>query len=312
MFTATFLATVTARLTAGTPTWPRLAATLVAATAGALSFGTGLVLVVLLPVMWLVLPGAPPVRRAVQAAVALAAGAALVWIYFIGWYPRPGMPPPVFHPGRTSTYVEYALAYVGGAAGFHPMRRASTWGAFMLAAATLATVVLWWRRPQRRGALVPWVFLVLYGLASGFVTAYGRLDNGMFTAHLPRYVPTAGLFAAGVTGVVALAVAELYARSRLAATVAMVVLAFPLVQATRGFVGASRAGLAEMSEVSRRIDQRATCLRTCATATDGCLGLLCFDVRVARGFCPLMERARIGPFRNTTAGGRVASDARPG
>jgi hypothetical protein len=307
-FAATFFATLTARLAAGAPSWPRLAAMTVAAGLGALSFGSGLVLLVLLPAVWLAMPGTPPRRRAAQTLVALAAAVALVGMYFVGWYPRWGVPPPVFHPDRASEYVAYVLAYVGGATGPRDIATAWAWGRAMLVAAAVAIVLLWWRAPSCRPALVPWTLLVLYALGAGCITAYGRLDDGRTTAMLPRYVPTAGLFAVGVTAIVALAVTEVHARSRLAAAALAVVLVFPLAAAARRFADAARGGLGDIAIVSRRIDVKASCLRACATATDACLAGACWDVGVARRLCPLMERARIGPFRAATVEPRIASD----
>jgi len=311
-FCATFFATLTARLAAGAPSWPRLASMMVTAAMSALSFGSGMVLVLLLPAAWLAMPGTPARRRVAQALVACAGGVALVWVYFVDWYPRPGVPPPVFHPDRAGAYLQYALVYVGGAAGSREVLEARAWGGAMLATAALAGVALWWLTPAHRRALVPWMLLLLYGFGAGGITAYGRLDVGLPTALLPRYVPTAGLCVAGVAAVLALAVTTLHARSRLAATALAIVLAFALGVSGLSFVDAARAGLRDMAFISRRIDKRAACLRSCATATDACLDGVCWDLAVARRFCPLLERARIGPFRVPRAEPHVASDARPG
>jgi hypothetical protein len=56
-----------------------------------------------------------------------------------------------------------------------------------------------------------------------------------------------------------------------------------------------------MARLARRLDAGRACLVTCATATDGCLASICWSSAVARQMCPVMEAARIGPFRETAS-----------
>src|SRR5262245_8695138 len=84
-------------------TWLELAAMLLTSAAGALSFGSGMILVLLLPVALVATPG-PIERRLLHALVAVVVAAVLLYVYFLGWVPRPGFPPPVFHADRPGEY----------------------------------------------------------------------------------------------------------------------------------------------------------------------------------------------------------------
>jgi hypothetical protein len=277
-------------------TWLDLVVQVLVAGAGALSFGSGMLLVVLLPVAVLLRPG-PLERRTLHALVAGGAGAALVWIYFRGWVPRPGHPPPVFHADRLDEYAQYALAYVGGAVGAAGLPAAQTWGGSVLVVLGAAGSWLWSRGPDLRAALVAWGLLALFGLGNGLVTAYGRLDNGAHTALLPRYAPTAGLFVASVAAVLAMLTGDLRRRSRAGAIAVILAIAVGVGLAGRPFAAASRRGFDQMASLARRLDAATPCLDSCAAATDRCLARICWDANVARRFCPLLERGRIGPFR---------------
>lgn len=266
------------------------------AVAGALSFGTGLLLVLLLPLGVLLRPG-PLERRVLHALVALAVAAALAWIYVVGWVPRPGAKPPVFSADRLDDYADYALVYVGRAVGAVGLTETGRWGAGMLGVLVAAGLWVWSRRPGLRAALVPWGLLALFGIGNGLVTAYGRIDSGAHTALLPRYMPTAGLFVASVGAVVTLLVGDVLARSRLAGVALLAAVAIALLVVAPRFTAAARGGVDEMRTLARHLDENAPCLASCATATDLCLERLCWSAKVARDLCPVMEGARIGPFR---------------
>jgi hypothetical protein len=204
----------------------------------------------------------------------------------------------VFHADRLGEYVLYALGYVGGAVGARSLPEARIWGAGMLATLLPAIVWLWSSRIDVRRALVPWGLLTLFGLGNAFVTSYGRLDNGAHTALLPRYAPTAGLFVASVVAVTAMLTSDVRTRSRAAGHVLLVAVALVVLVAGRTFTIASRAGFDQMAALAARLDAQAPCFASCATATDACLARICWDAKVARTMCPMLERARIGPFRN--------------
>jgi hypothetical protein len=301
--TPVYLAAMLAAVVAWTFTrpvgWPWLTAAVLAATAGALAFGSGMMLVLLVPVAALATPGRPARERATQALAAGTVAAVVLLAYFHDWHPRAGFPPPVFHADRIHEYVLYALGYVGGSVGARDLPSARLWGAGLVGMLATAAGALWQRRPDLRGALVPWAVLAVFGIGNGFVTAYGRIDNGAHTALLPRYVPTTALFAASVAAVMTLAIAALRAGAPRAA--AALAAALVLAVAAAQFARAASAGLDDMARLARRLDAGRACLVTCATATDGCLASICWSSAVARQMCPVMEAARIGPFRETAS-----------
>jgi hypothetical protein len=276
----------------------RLLALLACATVGALAFGSGMMLLVLLPLASLAVP-APPARRAVNAVVAAAWAAMLLGLYFHDWHPRFGMPPPEYRPDRTLEYVRYALAYVGGATGTRDLLVAPAWGLGMVLALVAASAWLHAKRPDLRPAVLPWLVLAAYGLGNGFVTSYGRLVNGAHTALLPCYLPTASLFVVAVVAVLTLLIADLFGRSRPLAALLLAGLVAALGVAGSQQLNAARVGIREMQEIAGRLDRARACLGSCATTQDACLASICFSAEVARRFCPLLERARIGPFRES-------------
>jgi hypothetical protein len=283
--TPAFLAALAAALLAalvagGTGSWPRLAAMVLCAAGGALAFGSGMLLLVLL------------------ATAAAVCGGLLIHVYFIGWRPRPGMPPPVFHANRWLDYGRYALAYLGAGIGVLEYDAAKQCGLVLAGVMAAATAWLALRRPDLRASLVPWWMLALFGLGNGLVTAYGRLDNGIGTSTLPRYIPTAALFAASTAAVATLAVADVVRRTRALGGVLLAVgLLLVLVAAGRYRDGA-REGIADMARTARSVDRVAPCLTSCAAATDDCLRSLSVGgMHVTRQSCAMLEGARIGPFR---------------
>jgi hypothetical protein len=186
---------------------------------------------------------------------------------------------------------------VGHACGAGDLATAPAWGLGMVIALVVAWVWLAVRRPEGRPALLPWLVLAAYGLGNGVVTAYGRLGNGAHTALLQRYLPTAALFTMATVALFALALADLATRSRGAAALVLVVFGCAAGISATHEVASANAGIADMERIATRLDRARACLGACATTPDGCLGSICFRQDVARQFCPLLEQARIGPFR---------------
>ena len=275
----------------------RFVALLACATAGALAFGTGVILLALLPLVSVAVPGSRS-RRAAHVVVASVWASALLALYFHGWYPRIGEPRPEFRADLAPSYVRYALAYVGHATGTDDLARAPAWGLATTIVLSGATVWLGIRRPDLRGAVLPWFVLAAYALGNGFITAYGRLGNGMHTALLPRYLPTAGLFVLAALAVLTLAIADLGARPRARPVlgVVVIVLVWAVGVVALREVAAARRGIAGMQATATTLDGARRCLRTCATTADWCLSGI-VGREIARPFCSLLERARVGPFR---------------
>jgi hypothetical protein len=298
---ATYLAALAAamlawRLAAWDGTWLRTIGLAAYATAGAFAFGAGVTLVVLLPAALLAIPSVDLARRTRHALAAVAWGAAMLALYFVGWAPRPGEPRPVMHWDRLADYARYVVAYVGGGIGTADHAVGLLTGGVLSATLVGASAWLCARRPSLRRALVPWWFLAAYSLANGALTAFGRLDTGLFTALFVRYLPTASFFTLSAVAVTALAVPELRRAAPRAGAVALASLAIAVAVAGPAFVAHAARGAANMRRLSQQLEIGATCLPTCTTASDLCLLHLCWSAEVARAMCPLMAGARIGPF----------------
>jgi len=223
--------------------WRGATALVACAVAGALSFGPGLALLGLVPAALLVSPPAAPLRpRVEQATTAAVIGAILAACYAVGWHPRVGEPPPVFHPDRLRDYGQYLLAYLGGAIGSSNIEGATRWGGGSLGLFVAASAWVWWRDITARPALVPWWVLGAYTIVSGFLAAYGRLDNGLNTALFPRYLPTVSLFAMSVAAVTALALTDLWTTARPLGAAALAVAALVVATAGRAQIAAAQRG----------------------------------------------------------------------
>ncbi|HXJ33080.1 MAG TPA: hypothetical protein VMS22_03500 [Candidatus Eisenbacteria bacterium] len=283
------------QLAAWTGTWPRTIVLAACATAGALSFGAGVVLVVLLPVALVLMRSVPLRRRLAHAIAATTWAVALIAVYFVGWRPRVGEPQPVMHWDRLADYARYAVTYVGAGITTFDLGEGLVTGIVLCAVLTLSSAWLW-RRRELRAAVVPWWLLAAYSAVNAAITAFGRLDNGLFTALFVRYLPTASLFLVATMALAALATATLWHASQRAATVAVSLLAFGLATATPLYVRTARKATENMGVLALQLEAGAACLPTCATAADDCLLLMCWSADVARQMCPLMAAAKIGPF----------------
>lgn len=298
-------ATYFAALAAATLAWrvaawrPTVAATVgvgACAVAGTLAFGSGVILLVLLPLA-VVLHGRASVEQRGPHALAVAglAGAGIA-LYFLGWRPRFGRQP-AMHWDRLADYVRYTIGYVGGVA--RPPTFADAFGAGLDLVVLLIAASVWlvWRHgATARSRLVGWWVLAAYGLGNGALTAFGRLDFGGFaTATFDRYLPTASFVAIATAGVVTLAVHDLWRYRRAYGIAALALVAVATIDVLRPAPRAVLEGIEAMSRLSTVLDRGARCLAV-RPPTDGCLGTLCWDAAVARRMLPLLEEAKIGPF----------------
>jgi hypothetical protein len=275
-------ATYFAALAAATLAWqvaawrPTIAATArlgAFAAAGALAFGTGVILLLLVPAA-LLLHGRSSLHERAPHAVATALwAAAAIGLYCIGWQPRFGHRPPVMHWDRLADYVRYSLGYVGGVA--RPPTFADALGAGVDLVVLLVAGSAWlvYRHGDAaRIALVGWWLLAAYSLGNGALTAFGRLDSGGFaTATFDRYLPTASFFAIGTAGVSTLAVRGLWMRKRSLGLAALALVAVTAIDVLRPAPHAVLEGVDRMQRLSAVLDGGARCLaaaprRTAASA----------------------------------------------
>ncbi len=295
-YLAALAATVLAwQLAAWTGRWPRTIALVACATAGALSFGAGVVLVVLLPLALVLMPSVPLGRRIAHAIATTAWAVALILVYFVGWRPRVGEPQPVMHWDRLDDYVRYAVTYAGAGITTFDLDQGLVTGLVLCVVLALSSGWLW-RRPELRAAVVPWWLLAAYSAVNAAITAFGRLDNGLFTALFVRYLPTASFFLMATMALAALATSTLWHVSQRAGAAATSLLVFGLATATPTYVHTARKAIENMGVLALQLEAGAACLPACDTAADDCLLLMCWSAGVARQMCPLMAAAKIGPF----------------
>lgn len=76
----------------------------------------------------------------------------------------------------------------------------------------LAALVFGWRVPARRGEMLPWLTLAMFGLASAAMTAYGRFDFGSAQALSSRYFTIANFYWLGLFGLALIVAKELFPR----------------------------------------------------------------------------------------------------
>jgi hypothetical protein len=274
--------------------WDTLGWLVVAAAVAVCSFASGLALLPIIPVALLARGG----RRAPGPALAAAAaGAALLAAYLVDFHPVGNPPPHVWPSDAPLEFASYVEAYLGAGFGAHDLGRATAWGAAGLVALMVATAALWTRVERR--VLVPWLALAAYAVATGAVTAVGRLGVSGDTALLSRYVTISALFWSSLAPLVGLALALPAAtpwggrlrRAGIAVTIAALLVAAVDYTATwrigdglsRERADAQRGGLA--------------CLPQMETAPDDCLRSLCWDPKVLRFFGAPLKAAHLGPFR---------------
>lgn len=276
-----------------------IAAIVVAAIAGSLSFASGLVLVALVPVAVGVAAaagGERPTFRRLLAVLAVAGGLVAIYLH--------GFEHPVQHPAlSTRTHdlllvARYVPVYLGGGFGTPSMFRAGAWGTGGIILFTAAAGGLWWRSPAHRPALVPWVLLAAYAVLAGVITGVGRVGFGVEQALSARYVGISALFWISLGVVGGLAATHFVERTTRRGTVyAIVALTACIVTLAAEDYAASWAR-GETLMKSRRRDELLgrACVLHADTAPDACLRLLFPDVDRVRTGARDLARRRLGPF----------------
>lgn len=282
------------RLLAWTGRWRQTLGLVVTATIATFTFGTGVVLLAAVPAA-LAVPTRPVPRRTLHVLATAAWAVLVVTLYFRGWHPRYGLPPPVLHTDRPWDYAAYLAGYVGAATGTRRLPEAIAAGVIMAMALVAAATWTWSRVPSARTAMLPWLLVAATAVANGFVTAYGRIE-APGSALFVRYLPAATCFAIGLAGMLGIALIEVLARSPRLGAVLVVVTALGVASVGGTLRIGWIQGTHEMAELAGRLDRGRRCLTDCATASDWCFLLTCWDAKVARAQCPLLAEARIGPF----------------
>jgi hypothetical protein len=279
--------------------WTGLALGLAAATAGALSFANGLLLFVLLPLGAVLAPGPPRLRHWLGVALATAFGAAVT----VGYFTRLGLSGHTVLTGDPQAYARYVLAFVGASLGLWSVTVAAAWGCAGIAMYAIGTGYLWRRRPASRSVLVPWALIAVYALASGMMTAIGRVGFGEKQALAPRYVTISSLFWMAVIITGALLVADVWERSRAPGKrVAVVVIASAVAALGGASIGRSWAhGLASLQGYHALHVRGRDCVRRYTEARDSCLRIHYADAAVLRERARWLESRRLSLFAKAPA-----------
>lgn len=150
---------------------------------------------------------------------------------------------------RLFDVIHYALNFLGsGVANF--ATSVAPWLALLaIAGGTIIVAVA-----KARREMWPWIALMLFGLFSAVLTAFGRVDEGAAQAFAGRYVSFSTVFWIGWVGLIAMAVRS-FARKPVAWVAIGIVAVFALANA------------AGMSEQAGRLayGARATAVAVCAT-----------------------------------------------
>jgi len=274
---------------------------LAGATLAALSYLSGLLVPVLLPVALALLPRDSPVqyaRRARHVSIATVGAAALMVVYFYG-YPWASVTRALQASGpRLAVLGHFVLDYLGAPLADIDRPAAFTWGSGGLIAVGVSTTVAWSQGPAPRRALLPWLLLITCTVGSGAAIGVGRPGPG--TAFLSRYAMLPALFWPGVPACVLIAATahEGLARSVWTRRLAGVVVIAVLVVGARTYWTTWQHGLAETVRRHHSLRIAAGCLRNTARADDGCLRRVCRnDPALVRRVAPQLERLGLGPFQ---------------
>jgi hypothetical protein len=284
--------------------WPGLVIALLAAIGGTLSFASGLLLLVLVPVWFLLLHRHHEGRVSRGSlAVAVLLPASVIALYFVDFHYPGHHPSPYYLFSRPLSYGRYVLSYIGAALSFNWSRTiAAWWGATVIAAFTGCGVWLWTRSAAHRQILLPWLLLALYAVLSGSMTGVGRAGFGVGQALVPRYVTISSLFWVSLLVVAALAVADLLQEGAIPRARAFAVVAITASLMTLAGVSYRLSWAfaeAGVKNHHNRLLQIRDCLTHYERAPEPCLLLLYADADVVRSAAKILERLALGPFAPT-------------
>lgn len=279
---------------------PGLALALLAASAGAFSWGNGLLLMPLVAFGLLIAPqrdhGASRLKR-VALAAAVAAG--VITLYLTGFRYPSYHPTPFFLFSHPLLYGHYVLIYLGGGLGSWSKTVSALWGALGLVTFTWCGVWLWARSPGLRHTLLPWILLGLYGLLSGFMTGIGRAGFGVEQALASRYITISSLFWVSCAVIGALALTRYLADGAVPRSRALTVIAVTASLLTLAGVSYGASWIhaeAALKDSNSRMRRGGECLLDYDRAPDECLRFLYFDVALLRKYAQRLKSLSLGPF----------------
>jgi hypothetical protein len=279
-----------------------LSCMLAGAALAALSYLSGLLVPVLLPVALAVIPLDALVlraRRVRHIRIATLGAATLTVVYFLG-YPRASVTGSLEASGLGVTALGYfVLQYLGAPLALGDRAAALAWGTGGLIAVGVSTVLAWSRGPAARRALLPWLLLVTCAVGSGVAIGVGRHGPGV--ALLSRYTMLSSLFWASVPACLLIAASAGGLRERTVWTrmVAGVFVIVVLIVSARAYWRTWQYGLAATRARHQSLRIATGCLRDTPRANDRCLRRLCDqDPALVRRVAPQLAHLGLGPFHH--------------
>jgi hypothetical protein len=289
---------------------PRPLLALAAAIAGALSFGSGLTLLALVP-FGLALDERAHEMSGSWRGVGITAfvGVALGAVYLVGLEHPPTHPSVFVAFSEPWAFAQFVLAYLGAplGSGWYLVTRDrdvvvlinALWGAAGVAVMIGAGAWLHSSWPASRETLRPWFLLALYAILSAAMTGLGRLGSGLDQALASRYTTISTLFWVSVSVVSAMALTRVIRNRALgaysfAASIALVTIAAPVAGAS--YLSSWMFGADVATVYHDGVRRGGECLRFYRIAPDPCLGLLNPDIPVIRDHARRFEALGLGPF----------------
>lgn len=274
--------------------WTTVCLGLLAAIGGALSFATGFVLLLLLPLAVALLPWRSRASRTLGTTFTVAVAGVAFASYVVGLGNRAPELSPLTRPWP---YARFVVAYLGASLGSWSLTAAMLWGILGLAMYLACATYLWVRCAEHRVSVVPWLMLGLYAMLSAAMTGVGRLGLGEGQALAPRYVTISSFFWLGLAVLATLVVAQVWKTGPRRRRVVVVALAGTVLAGA--VLGAGRSwayGLAHLRHYHALHVQGRDCVRRYSEASNRCLQIHYPSPPVLRERARWLEEARLSLF----------------